>query len=80
VTEHQAPEHAPGNPTYRLIRLSRQDSSWMVLPYGEVSVHKSIGSVRKADDGWIGRREGGPKAGPFRTRTAAAEWVAEASP
>jgi hypothetical protein len=53
------------------------DSSWMVLPYGEVSVHRSLGTVRKDDPGWAGHRDSDGQTGRlFRTRAAAAEWVA----
>ncbi len=76
----QLPEPPPpGTPTHRLISLSRQNSSWMVLPYGEVSVHTSLGTVWKSTDGsWRGRREVGNDRGnaAFPTRAAAAEWVA----
>ena len=82
MTERHAPEPPPpGTPTHRLIRLSRADSSWLVLPHGEVSVDTALGRVWKHSDGsWRGRREVGGDRGnaTFDTRAAAAEWVAQA--
>lgn len=77
MTAAHTPEPPPpGTPTHRMIRLSRQNRTWLVLPWGEISVHKAAGEVRGTDDGWIARRYADDaNGGPFRTRAAAGDWI-----